>query len=144
MAAIDHLAVGKALAAKCKTIPGVRYATHRIPPSVLNTPAVVVFLPDGKLTEYLTQDYLEDIWPTHLYLANKADMGLTIEQTYPHIDAWITAFHSGRILGMPGYVQEARILDYQMDAMPDYEGRYIGIRWRIQTRIRNNVQRSST
>lgn len=144
MPAVDHLAVGKALAAKCGTIAGVRYSTHKIPGSILGTPYVVVFLPDGRLTEYLTQDYLEDTWPAHLYFAVKGDMGLTIEKVYPHIDAWLTAFHTGRVLGMPGYVQEARILDYQMDAMPDYEGRYIGIRWRLQTRIRNNIQRSST
>ncbi|HLY15083.1 MAG TPA: hypothetical protein VKR24_12100, partial [Candidatus Limnocylindrales bacterium] len=126
------------------TVPFVRYSTHKIPGGILATPYVVVFLPDGRLTEYLTQDYLEDTWPVHLYLAVKGDMGLVIEKVYPHIDAWLTAFHTGRILGMPGYVQETRILDYQMDAMPDYDGRYIGIRWRIQTRIRNNIQRSST
>lgn len=140
--ATDHLAIAQAIATKCGTIAGVRASTAEVPDAIPFTPYVVVFPPDqGKLTEYMSQDVWEEVFPVYLYLARPGDTGRTLDQVYPYIDAFYTVFRQGRYTTVAN-VQEAFLTGHVLDDLPDYEGRFLGIRFHVTVRSRENVSRT--
>lgn len=143
MVATDHAAIAAALAAKAAAIAGVRGATHKVPDALPYTPFVVVFPPTrGSLTELLSQDLMTLTFPVFLYLAKPADTGRTLATVYTYVDAFYAAWRTGRTLAVAN-VQESYLTGHEIDDLPDYEGHYLGIRFHVDVRVRENVSRSS-
>lgn len=140
--ATNTLAIAAALATKWGAISGIRGATHLVPDGLTFTPFAVVFPPaDGVLTEYMEQDFIESTFETLLYLEKPADTGRTLALVYPYLDSAVVAFRTGRTLG--GLVQEAFLRGWTLDDLSDYEGRFLGIRFRVGVRTRENITRTA-
>jgi hypothetical protein len=139
--ATDFLAIADALATKFAAISGIRGATAEVPDAIAMTPYVVVFPPNGLLTRPLSQDVVETDFPSHLYLARPADTGRTLKLVYPYLESVLTAFRTGITLG--GLATETFVESWEIDDMPDYEGRFMGIRFKVKVRSRENISRTS-
>ena len=139
--ATDFLAIADAVAAKFAGITGIRGASAEVPDAIGFTPYVVVFPPNGTLSRPLSQDVVETDFPCHLYLDRPGDTGRTLQKVYPYIQSVVTAWRTGITLG--AIVTESFVESWEVDDMPDYEGRYLGVRFRIKVRTRENISRTS-
>ena len=138
----DFAAIATAIATKAGGVAGVRHATHLVPDAVPFTPYVVVLPPNAQSQRPMSQEVIESDFPMHLYLARPGDTGRTLAQVYPYIASFYTAWRTGITLGTAS-VQESWIVSHELDDMPDYENRYLGIRFVVRVRTRENVSRTS-
>ena len=140
--ATDFLAIADAISTKAGAISGIRGASARVPDNLPYTPYAVVFPPDAKLTRNISQDVIESTFPVYLYLARPGDTARTLALVYPYINSFYTAWRSGLTLATAN-VQESYIEGHELDDLPDYGGRYLGIRFRVVVRTRENVTRTA-
>jgi hypothetical protein len=140
----DFLTIAAALATKGGAISNVRKATSEVPDDIAETPMLVVYPPNGDVSEPMSQEVVMSTFPATLYLPRPASTARALVSTYPFINSFLVAWRTGRTLGLAGYVQDSWIQSWALDDFADMgDVEYIGVHFLFGVKTRENVSRSA-